>query len=97
MLTFMFHIKIMEGCEKEAIKTLSEIENSAQRDKGCLNFIWLQNKSNPQKFTLFEQWENEELLDKHKNKSPDVWENFVRCLAEEPESEQFYTVKSLLI
>lgn len=95
ILTYMFQIVIKKGCETEAIKTLSKIESSAQHDRGCINFIWLQNKENPQRFTLFEQWENEEMLEEHKNKSPEIWANFVHCLAEEPTSEQFYTVKSL--
>ena len=96
MLTFMFHIVVKEGCQAEAVGTLSAIESAAHNDKGCINFIWLQNKGDPHRFTLFEQWASQEDLDEHLRKNPSRWERFVPCLAAKPYSESFQLVGTLV-
>lgn len=95
MLTFMLHITVKEGCEAEAVETLTAIENEAHKDHGCLNFSWLQHEQEPHRFTLFEQWESQDDLDAHLNRDTSRWERFVPCLVGEPRSESFYSVNTL--
>ena len=88
MLSFMMTITVKDDCKQEARDSLSEIDSKANTHKGCINFMWFQHKDDPLKFTLFEQWENQKVLDAHKEKIIDIWEEFEPCLAEEPVSTE---------
>lgn len=92
MLTFMLHIMVGENAEEEALDTLSAIERQSLHDAGRLHFSWFQHLRDPQRFTLFEQWESQEHLDAHLAKDPSLWNGFQHCLIEEPISEGLRTV-----
>jgi quinol monooxygenase YgiN len=95
MITCMLHILVREGCEAEAIETLSAIERDAQRDPGRVQFTWLQHDNDPYRFTLFEQWESQQHLDDHLKRDPSRWERFVPCLAADPRSETLRGVSEM--
>lgn len=95
MLTFMLHIHVKPEFETEALNTLLAIEKDANQDKGCIRFNWLRHRDNSYRFTLFEQWENQASLDAHLAKSPDRWNKFLPCLAEEPSSQSFDRVSEI--
>jgi quinol monooxygenase YgiN len=95
MITRMLHIRVRPGYEQEAIDTLSAIERHARQDAGLVNFTWLRDECDLGSFTLFEQWESQEDLDRHLNGDPARWERFVPCLAEAPRPESFRAVSEL--
>ncbi|HMH94537.1 MAG TPA: antibiotic biosynthesis monooxygenase [Streptosporangiaceae bacterium] len=95
MITSMLHIRVRPGYEEEAIDTLSAIERHARQDTGMVNFTWLRDEHDLGSFTLFEQWESQEDLDRRLNADSARWARFVPCLAEAPRPESFRAVSEL--
>jgi quinol monooxygenase YgiN len=95
MITSMLHIRVRPGYEEEAIDTLSAIERHARQDAGMVNFTWLRDEHDLGSFTLFEQWESQEDLDRHLNGDSARWQRFVPCLAEAPRPENLRAVSEL--
>lgn len=88
MLSFMMNLTVKEDCKEEAIESLSEIDRKANTHQGCINFIWFQHQENPLKFTLIEEWENQEVLDAHVEKIIDIWNEFKPCVKGEAVSTE---------
>ncbi|MER6346265.1 putative quinol monooxygenase [Streptomyces sp. NPDC001595] len=86
MLTFTLDIRVAPEHRGTALDTLAGIEGISQKDSGCIQFGWYQHEAEPDRFTLFEQWESQQDLDTHIEKILPLWEEFVPCLADEPRS-----------
>ncbi len=41
------------------------VQETVQKDSGCISYELYQNLSNPQILTIIEQWENKEALEQH--------------------------------
>jgi len=93
MPTFLLHILVRPGREQAAVQTLTEIEDLSRRDAGCVEFTWLRHESEPRRFTLFERWESQALLDAHLAKIIPRWELFAPDLDGEPVSEPVHPVR----
>lgn len=44
------------------------VQETIQKDKGCIRYELFQDLSNPQILTFIEEWENKEALDRHMSK-----------------------------
>lgn len=95
MPAFLLHIRIRPGCEARALETLGAIEESARKDRGCVAFTWLREREDPLRFTLFEQWATPADLQAHLQGSPERWQAFTPCLAEDPRSVPMIPVRQL--
>ena len=47
----------------EQIKNLTERSTGVQQEKGCLQFEVFRSQNNPQKWSLIELWESQQILD----------------------------------
>jgi len=86
VLTFTLDIRVTPEHRATALDTLSAIEEMSQKDAGCIQFGWYRHDTDPDRFTLFEQWESQQDLDGHIEKILPLWEKFVHCLADDPRS-----------
>ncbi|MCU7905948.1 MAG: antibiotic biosynthesis monooxygenase [Candidatus Thiodiazotropha sp. (ex Epidulcina cf. delphinae)] len=90
MLSFMLSIKVKEDCEQRALESLAEIDRKANTHQGVRTFMWFQHIDEPLRFTLIEQWQDQDALDRHIAKVIDVWNTFEPCLDQEPVSTKLY-------
>lgn len=66
MLTIMVHAKIKEELLQEYLEMASLLtKETRNKRKGCISYSFCQRVDKPTEFVLFEQWENQEALDKH--------------------------------
>lgn len=56
-----------EGKTNEAIKLYEELVKESRKEEGCIEYNLYQDKNDKSILTVFEKWENEEALEKHKN------------------------------
>jgi quinol monooxygenase YgiN len=84
MLSFMLNLTVKSEKIESAIEALSEIDRKANTHDGCITFMWFQHLEEKEKFTLIEQWQNQEVLDVHISKIIDIWNNFTPCLDGDP-------------
>lgn len=64
--TILFSLKTKKGREEEFARlaaTLAKV--TREEDAGCLAYLFLQQRSNPREFVLFEQWRDEAALKAH--------------------------------
>lgn len=92
MITCTLTIRVHEGRERDALRTLSTIEHTSVADPGCVAFRWLQDEQDPYRFVLFEQWRTRADLDAHLAKDPSVWEAFVPGLDGAPQPATYRQV-----
>ncbi len=86
MLSFMLSLKVKPDSIAKAQKALSKIDRQANTHEGVIHFMWFQHKDEPQRFSLVESWQNQQLLDAHIAKIIDIWNGFTPCLDGEPVS-----------
>jgi quinol monooxygenase YgiN len=86
----MLNLEVKEDFEKKAVAVLSDIERNAKTHEGCITFMWFQHLEEPLKFTLIEQWQNQELLDAHIGKVIDTWNEFTPCIKGEAVSTKLH-------
>jgi quinol monooxygenase YgiN len=86
MLSFMLNLKVKKEFINNAINALSEIDRKANTHEGVITFMWFQHLEEPTRFSLLEQWENQNVLDAHIQKILDIWNDFTYCLDEDPVS-----------
>lgn len=86
MLSFMLNLKVKKEFIGNAINSLGEIDRKANTHEGVITFMWFQHLEEPTKFTLIEQWENQNVLDAHIQKILNIWNDFTHCLDGEPVS-----------
>ena len=60
-------IAATESSAKKAHKALQVLQQQTIKEKGCLAFHVLQNIEDPKRFTLWEEWINEDALKEHFN------------------------------
>jgi quinol monooxygenase YgiN len=82
----MLHLKVKEECVDRAIASLGEIDRKANTHEGVITFMWFQHIDDATRFSLVEQWENQDVLDAHIAKIIDIWNDFTPCLDGTPES-----------
>lgn len=56
---------IQEGTMEKALKLYDELVTLSRLEKGCISYELYQDKSNPLLLAVFEEWENQDALDKH--------------------------------
>lgn len=54
-----------EKVEEFISLTKQLVQDTRQNDSGCIRYELLQDIKNPQLLTIFEEWEDQESLDKH--------------------------------
>ena len=95
MITCMMRIRVQDGHEQEAIDTLAAIERHARQDAGLVNFAWLRDARDRESFTLFEQWDTADDLDRNRERDVSRWERFLNCAVQEPVAETFQAISDL--
>jgi quinol monooxygenase YgiN len=66
MLTILFSMTIREGMEAEFIDVAREMMRSThQQDEGCIAYTIHAKDGAPREFVLYEQWQDQEAVDKH--------------------------------
>jgi quinol monooxygenase YgiN len=58
-------LTVKSNMTKELEELLSPLIKPTQQEQGCIQYLILKNLSNPTNFVLFEEWECQELFDKH--------------------------------
>lgn len=86
MLSFMLNITVKKEFLDRARAALASIEAAAQGHEGKITFSWFRHIDDETRFTLFEQWENQQCLDAHVGKIIGIWNDFTPCLDGEPVS-----------
>lgn len=56
---------IQEGTMEKVLKLYDELVTLSRLEEGCISYELYQDKSNPLLLAVFEEWENQESLDKH--------------------------------
>ncbi|HHQ2481152.1 TPA: putative quinol monooxygenase [Bacillus cereus] len=51
--------------EQHFVQALSKLTEMTQSERGCLSFEAAQCATNPNEFILYEEWANQEALDRH--------------------------------
>lgn len=54
-----------KGKEKETFELLSGLVAPTRAEKGCINYDLHQSLEDPRLFVFYENWENQEVLDRH--------------------------------
>lgn len=66
MISIFFHVTVKVGKETEfhdlAVR-LTDVTRA--EDDGCLTYVYLRQRDNPNEYVLNEQWRDEEALDAH--------------------------------
>ncbi len=58
---------IKEGKVEEAIKLYEELVNLSRKEEGCISYDLYQDESDSRILAVIEEWENQDVLDKHSN------------------------------
>lgn len=64
MLTIMIHAKIKRDRLDDYIEMIQFLAESTSKI-GCINYSFNQDVNSPTEFVIYEQWENQDCLDKH--------------------------------
>ncbi len=64
MLTIMIHAKVKQEMLNEYLDLIKVLVKETTK-KGCLTYVFNQNKDEPTEFVLYEQWETQADLDNH--------------------------------
>lgn len=63
-------LKLVSGQSAQQVKEeLSILQQETVKEEGCISFEVLHNKENPNLFTLWEEWINEDALKAHFNQA----------------------------
>ena len=66
MLTILFSMTIREGMEAEFAELAREMMRSTRAlDEGCIAYTIHAKEGAPREFVLYEQWRDQEAVDKH--------------------------------
>ena len=58
---------IREGKLDEVIKAYEELVELTRKEEGCIAYELCQDEKDVRRLAVIEEWENQEVLDKHKN------------------------------
>jgi quinol monooxygenase YgiN len=86
----MLNIKVKDDCEQQALASLAEIDRKANTHEGVISFMWFQHIDEPLRFTLIEQWRDQDALDRHVAKIIDIWNGFEPCLDQDAVSTKLH-------
>jgi quinol monooxygenase YgiN len=64
-LTILYSMTAKEGKEQELANVIAQLLRQGKADDGNLAYTFLQQKSNPREYVLFEQWRDTDALRKH--------------------------------
>lgn len=65
MIKIVVKKKIKEGKLDEAIKLYEEMVSAFQKEEGCIQYNLYQDNNDRSILFIIEEWENEEVLEKH--------------------------------
>lgn len=66
MLTFLFSMTVKAGREQEFADVTKRLTTTTRaEDKGCLTYVFLQQRNSPRDYVLYEQWRDQAALDAH--------------------------------
>jgi quinol monooxygenase YgiN len=88
MLSFMLNVKVKPEHLDRAQDALGRIDTATQGHKGKITFSWFRHLDDQTRFTLFEQWEDQQCLDAHVSKIIDIWNEFTPYLDGSADSTQ---------
>ncbi|EJR92911.1 hypothetical protein IKE_05829 [Bacillus cereus VD196] len=64
-IIMIVRFEVIYDQEKHFVKALSRLIEMTQSEDGCLSFEAAQCPTNPNEFILYEEWANQEALDRH--------------------------------
>jgi quinol monooxygenase YgiN len=66
MITIFFHMTVKAERDHEWRELLTQLTQSTRaEDDGCLNYVFHRQLDNPQRYVLFEQWQDQDALTNH--------------------------------
>jgi quinol monooxygenase YgiN len=86
----MLNIKVKNDCIQKALAALTEIDRKANTHEGVISFMWFQHIDEPLRFTLIEQWQDQDALDRHVGKIIDIWNGFEPCFDQDAVSTKLH-------
>jgi quinol monooxygenase YgiN len=67
MVTIIAESEIRQDALFEYMRLVKELIAASRREQGCIAYNLYRSLSNPLKFTLIENWENEQAIESHNN------------------------------